>query len=347
MDFTSQYYKKNKSILEAINNLEDFLININEKPFRKKQILEWIKKGILSFDSMTNLSKNLREKLKENFMESSVKLVKTLTSKLDNSKKLLFKTSDNLFVEIPILSKKDYQTICMSTQIGCPVGCLFCASGKFFKRNLKWFEMVEIFIIAKSLIKDLKKMVIMGMGEPLLNYDNTINFLKFINKELKFSSRNITLSTVGIVKNINKLAKEEIKPKLALSLHFPTDEERKKFIPNIKYSINDIMAACFQYWEETKRRLTIEYILFGKGLNSTPEHAGLLVKLLKYYKENVHVNLIPYNEIGNKTFTKPSDGTVRWFASILRKNGINVTIRNSQGVDISAACGQLAGKFNI
>ncbi len=316
----------------------------HNEAYRMRQIRKWIYEKLAdNFDVMTDLSKELRRILREKLTIYTLE-VKDCVDVAEQTKKLLLETPDGYLFEVPILERRNYATVCLSTQVGCPVGCIFCASGKRFKRNLTSSEIIQSFLIAKRIVGNkLKNVVLMGMGEPLLNYSETVDFLKKLKKNCGISMRHVTLSTVGIPSKIRQLARSGVKPRLAVSLHFTSDEMRRSFMPGVRASIKDVLDAAYDYYMETSRRVSIEYILFGAGVNSTPDDAGRLVSLLRFF-EDVHVNLIPYNPVPGVDLKAPGYSTIKTFANILKKAGLNVTIRWSQGKSENLACGQLAWK---
>ena len=340
--------KSNIKEYEA-EKLNKILLQWGVEKYRVKQILDWVwRKKATSFDEMLNLPSVLRNKLKQAFLIKNGEIVKKLKS-YDGTIKYLIKF-ENAYVEsvfLPDIEDEKKATLCLSVQAGCPVGCEFCATGKLgFQRNLNASEIVEqVFIIEKDAGTKSWNIVLMGMGEPLLNYENVVKAIKFLGDEkyLNISYRKITLSTVGIAEKIIDMANnEKIKCRLSLSLHFTDDDIRKKYIPIAKkYSIKELIDACKYFSEKKKKYVTIEYILFSK-LNTSKKDALKLAVLCKGWKSRV--NLIPYNEIGHHRFKKPSKQEISGFSLLLRKKGINATIRKERGIDIMAACGQLSGK---
>ena len=325
--------------------LEEILLSMNEKSFRSTQIYEWIyRKNVKSFEMMTNIKKETIQKLQNNFEISSLKIVKEQIS-VDGTRKYLFELSDGNFVETVLMSHDYGLSVCVSTQVGCNMGCAFCASGLNKKqRNLEVHEMVlQIQMINEILSKENKRVshvVVMGIGEPFDNYDNLLDFLRIINdaKGLEIGSRHITVSTCGIVPKIIEYSDFELQVNLAISLHFSNDEKRSKYMMiNKAYNISELMDSIKYYYSKTNRRITFEYILL-KDINDTEKDAKELVKLLKGI--NCYVNLIPMNSTINE-FTRSTQEKMNAFYNILMKNNINVTLRREQGHDIDAACGQL------
>lgn len=321
---------------------------IGEKAFRAKQIYEWLHvKLVDSFDEMTNLSKALREKLNSQYRIPMVKMVERQISKIDGTNKFLFQLGDGHVVESVLMRYKHGNSVCISSQVGCRMGCKFCASTiGGLERNLLPSEMVgEIYQIQKISGERVANVVVMGSGEPLDNYDNFVRFVHLLSDEhgLHISQRNITISTCGIVPNMKRLADEQLQITLALSLHGSTQEKRKVLMPIAnKYELPDVLKACDYYFEKTGRRITFEYSLVH-GVNDRDEDAEELIEILKH--RNCHLNLIPVNPIKERNFEKPSRKSAENFKNKLEKSGINVTIRREMGSDIDGACGQLRRRF--
>ena len=320
-----------------------------EKPFRAGQLYQWMHQKLAgSFDEMTNLSKGLREKLAGETEYTVLKPVEILTSEIDGTQKYLFELKDGNVIESVLMKYHHGNSVCISSQVGCRMGCRFCAStigGK--KRDLTASEMLEeVYEIQKISGERVSNLVLMGTGEPLDNYDNVRKFIELLTDEngLHISQRNVTLSTCGIVPNIRRLADEELQITLALSLHASSQEKREKLMPIAKqYELSEVMDACRYYHDKTGRRLTFEYSLVG-GVNDHTEDARELAGLLKGL--NGHVNLIPVNPIKERDFVQPtSAGTQAFFKNKLEKYGINVTIRREMGRDINGACGQLRRSY--
>lgn len=325
--------------------LEDYFINIGEKKFKATQVFEWIyQKRVADIDDFSNIKKELRDNLKKDFSFDFIELAKKEEDKL--TKKYLFRLLDNEFIEA-VLMEHDYGlSVCISSQVGCNMGCKFCESGRLKKiRDLMTYEMVEqILVIEKDIEKRISSVVIMGIGEPLDNYENVINFIKIINdpKGIAIGARHITLSTCGLVPKIYELAKLPLQVNLALSLHASNDEVRNKIMSvNKVYNISQVITAIRDYISVTNRRVTIEYVML-KMVNDDLKYANELSDLIRGL--NVYVNLIPYNETNNIDFQKSSNETVMAFYDCLKRRGINVTIRKEFGSNISAACGQLRSK---
>ena len=331
---------------EELNNL---VLELGEKSFRAKQIYEWLHvKLVHSFEEMSNLSKNLRDKLNEKCFLTALKPVEILTSKVDGTKKYLFELQDGNIIESVLMRYHHGNSVCISTQVGCRMGCKFCASTlDGLERNLLPSEMLdEIYSIQKDIGERVSNIVLMGSGEPLDNYDNVMKFLKLISDDygLNISQRNITLSTCGLVPKIYELADSQVQITLAISLHASEDETRKELMPVAKaYKIDEILKACNYYFDKTGRRLTFEYSLVS-GINDTVEGAVRLGELLKGI--NCHVNLIPVNPIKERDFKQSEKQAIEKFKNKLEKYGINVTIRRKMGRDINGACGQLRKSYN-
>ena len=325
------------------NDLEDYFVSIGEKKFKASQVFEWLyKHHEYNIDNFSNLKKDIREKLKNDFSTSMIKIKKYEEGK--DVRKYLFLLEDGNYIEA-VLMHHDYgYSLCVSSQVGCNMGCRFCESGRLKKvRNLDVHEMVEqILIIEDDMHLRIDRVVIMGIGEPFDNYDNIIDFIKIINdaKGIGLGSRHITVSTCGLVPKILEFADLSLQVNLALSLHAPNDEIRNQIMPiNKVYNISKVMEALRVYLSKTNRRVTIEYVMI-KGINDSIECARELSNLLKGM--NVYVNLIPYNETNNLQFKK-SD-RINEFKDTLLKLGINTTVRREFGGSISGACGQLRSK---
>ena len=334
----------------TIKELEDEILKLGEKKYRASQIYEWLHgKMIDSLNDATNLSKDLVNKIETNFDTSYPKIYKEYISNIDETKKYLILLKDGNIIESVLMKYKYGYTLCVSSQVGCDMGCKCCASTiGGLKRNLSVNEILaQYYLIAKKNGIKISNIVIMGMGEPLLNFDNVIKFINIINsdKGQNISIRNITISTCGIVKNIYKLSEYNLPLQLALSLHAPSDEIRKKIMPVANnYNLDEVMKAMADYFIKTNRRITFEYSLI-KGINDGKENAKKLVDLFKNSFKNRHVdfnvNLIPVNEVKETNLKRPSSEEVMEFKNLLEKNGIAVTIRRELGKDISGSCGQL------
>ena len=332
----------------TLGELMEELKGIGEKAFRAKQVYEWLHvKLVDSFDEMTNISKELRSKLKEYYVIPTVQMIERQESKLDGTNKFLFQLSDGHMVESVLMRYNHGNSVCISSQVGCRMGCKFCASTiGGLERNLLASEMVgQIYQIQKISGERVSNIVVMGTGEPMDNYDNFLRFVKLISDEngLHISQRNITVSTCGIVPNMRRLAEEKLQITLALSLHGSTQEKRRESMPVAnKYELAEVLAACDYYFEQTGRRITFEYSLVH-GVNDREEDAKELISILK--PRNCHLNLIPVNPIKERNFEKPSRKSAENFKNKLEKNGINVTIRREMGSDIDGACGQLRRRY--
>lgn len=336
--------------IKALNlaELTEYIESLGEKKFRAKQIYKWLHEDFATdFDDMTNLPRDLREKLKKNAKIYVVKPVKIIISQLDGTRKYLYELDDGNVIESVLMRYHHGNSVCISTQVGCRMGCRFCASTlDGLERQLTPSEMLdEVYRIQKDTGERVSNIVLMGSGEPLDNYDNVIKFLKLISDEngLNISQRNITLSTCGIVPMIRKLADEKMQITLAISLHASDDETRRELMPIAnKYTIAEILDACMYFFDETGRRLTFEYSLVA-GVNDGEDEARRLGGLLKGL--NCHVNLIPVNPIKERNFKQSVKKDVEKFKNVLEKYGINVTIRREMGRDIQGACGQLRKSY--
>lgn len=325
------------------SELKEYILGISQSAFRAQQIFKWVHQGIEDADEMTNIPVSLREKLREDFEIFLPKVYKKLVSRLDGTVKYLFSLSDGNIIESVVMDYHHGKSICISSQVGCRMGCSFCASTLHgLSRNLSPFEIEgQILRAQKDLGEKISNIVIMGIGEPLDNYDNILKFFTNVNDEagLNIGLRHITLSTCGLTDRIKKLADENLPINLAISLHAPNDEVRKTLMPVAKaYSLGNLMAACDYYFEKTHRRITFEYALV-KGKNATREEAEELSRLLR--GKNCHVNLIPVNPVRERDNIRTNEKETRDFQKILEKNGINATIRRELGADINASCGQL------
>lgn len=339
---------ENKKALKNFTEAEmkEFMKEIGEKAFRGTQVYSWIYKGAKTFDDMKNIPKSLREKLEEVSYIGNIDIELKLESKDSKTKKYLFLLNDGNIIETVMMDYDSRVTVCVSNQVGCRMGCRFCASTMDgLVRNLEPWEILDqIMKIQEDTGKRVSNLVLMGSGEPLDNYDNTKQFLKIVNDEngLNIGYRHITLSTCGIVPKIYELADLEIPINLAISLHSPYDDKRKEIMPVAnKYSINEILDACRYYIKKTNRRVTFEYSLI-KGVNDGKKEAESLAALLKGML--CHVNLIPINEVDERDFKKPDKAFIYKFRDYLEERNIPATVRISMGSDISGACGQLRRK---
>ena len=337
-----------------MNNIKDYnleelkqeLISIGEKPFRAEQIFKWIyQENVTSFDEMTNLSLELREKLKQNYTLCIFNILRKQESS-DGTIKYLFDVLDGNAIETVLMKYHHGYSLCVSTQIGCKMGCKFCAStGIAFARNLTSGEIIEeLLAVERDQNIKISNVVYMGIGEPLDNYDNVVNSIRIINnpKGINIGARHISVSTSGLVPNIYRLAEENIQCTLSISLHATNNEKRSRMMPvNNRYPIEELIKACKDYIAKTNRRISFEYAL-AKDNNDNLEDAKGLVKLLKGML--CHVNLIPINKIENGAFDKSSNENIIKFRDYLNEHGIVATIRRELGSDIDAACGQLRRK---
>jgi len=329
-----------------LDELKQILEDMGEKKFRAEQIFSWLyKENVTSFDDMTNLSIELREKLKEKFDLHIFKIITKQESK-DGTKKYLFDILDGNAIESVLMEYKHGKTVCVSTQVGCKMGCKFCAStGVKFTRNLEAGEIVEqIQAIERDENVKVSNVVFMGIGEPLDNYENSIKAIKLLNhpKGINIGARHISVSTSGLVPKIYRLAEENIQCTLSISLHSANNEKRSQMMPvNNTYNIQELMQACKDYIQKTNRRISFEYAL-AKDNNDNLQDAKELVALLKGML--CHVNLIPINKIDNGKFNKSTNENIIKFRDYLNDHGIVATIRRELGSDIDAACGQLRKK---
>ena len=324
------------------DELNIFLRELGEKSYRSKQIWEWLfKHKVTSFVEMTNLSKDLINRLSDNISFDYIKIKAKQESNL--TKKYLFELKDGNLIEAVLMIHDYGLSVCVSSQVGCNMGCAFCESGRLKKvRNLETYEIVEqILLIENDIDKRVDSVVIMGIGEPFDNYYNIIKFIKIINNPfgLAIGARHITVSTSGIVPKIKEFMNLPLQVNLAISLHAPTNELRNRLMPiNKAYPLEELMNVIKQYTEKTNRRITIEYVML-KGVNDSLDYAHKLADLLKGL--NAYVNLIPYNETSHIEFKKTNKNEILKFYDCLKKLGINVTIRKEFGTGIDAACGQL------
>ncbi len=330
-----------------LTELEAEVRELSLPSFRARQIYEWLHvRGAMSFDDMTNLSKELRASISECFEIYGCEIEKKFTSELDGTVKYLFKLHDGELIEAVLMHYKYGSTLCISTQVGCRMGCAFCASGLCgFVRNLTASEMLSQIHAAQNDMKiRVSHIVLMGMGEPLDNYANVLRFLKLVSNPdgLNIGMRNISLSTSGLVDKIYDLLSEKLQLTLSVSLHAPNDQIRSNIMPvNKKYPVNELLTACKKYTQLTSRRISFEYAMIS-GVNDSDECAQELSTKLKGML--CHVNLIPANEVSENSFTKSTSERLGRFSNILGKNGINVTVRRSLGSDINASCGQLRNR---
>ena len=331
-----------------LEELKELLAGMGEKPFRAGQIYTWLhRRFVTSFEEMTDISKNLREALKRDCELTALKKMQMQQSRQDGTRKYLFALKDGNMIESVFMRYKHGDSVCISSQAGCRMGCRFCASTlDGLVRNLTPAEMLDqIYRIQADTGERISNVVVMGTGEPLDNYDNLLKFIRLLTDEngLHISQRNITVSTCGIVPNMRKLASEKLQITLALSLHASSQEKRRALMPVAnKYGIQEVIEACRDYFEETGRRITFEYALVG-GVNDSQRDAQELAQLIRGL--NCHVNLIPVNPIKERDFVQSDAPVIQNFKNVLEKYGINVTIRREMGRDIDGACGQLRKRY--
>ncbi|MGL5973271.1 MAG: 23S rRNA (adenine(2503)-C(2))-methyltransferase RlmN [Oscillospiraceae bacterium] len=330
------------------DELTSFLVDLGEHSFRSKQIFDWLhNKKIKHFDEMSNISKTLVNKLKNNAEIKNTEVLEVFNSNLDGTKKYLLKLYDNEIIECVLMSYKHGFSICISTQAGCKMGCNFCASTKNgFKRDLLPSEMLQqIYEIERINDINISNIVLMGIGEPFDNFDNVIKFTNLVTDESgkNVGARHITISTCGLVDKIIKFADLKTQINLAVSLHNPNSYERSKIMPvNLKFNVNELLRSLDYYISTTNRRVTIEYALID-GQNDTLQHA---MKMVEYFKNKLfHVNLIPINKVSEFNCDKSSINNIKRFENYIKKNNIPVTVRRTMGADIDAACGQLRRNY--
>ncbi len=332
----------------TLEQLLEEMRTIGEKTFRAKQIYEWSHQKLArSYDEMTNISASLKERLRENYSFVQLSVVRMQESQLDKTRKYLFALPDGHMVETVWMKYHHGNSVCISSQVGCRMGCRFCASTlDGLARSLSASEMLEqIYEVTRQTGERVSNVVVMGTGEPLDNYDNLLQFLRMLTDEfgLHISQRNVTVSTCGLVPKMRELAKEHLQITLALSLHATLDERRKEIMPIANtYTIAQLMEACAYYFEQTGRRITFEYSLIG-GVNDSEQEAERLAELAAPL--NCHVNLIPINPVKEREYKESSRASVLAFKNKLEKKQINVTIRREMGRDIDGACGQLRRQY--
>ncbi len=328
----------------TLKELKDEIALMGEKSFKAGQIYSWFHKhGAESFDEMTNISKDLRTELQKKYDIYNCAIEKKLVSVYDETVKYLFRLNDGELIESVVMKYKYGYTICVSSQVGCKMGCKFCASGiAGFVRNLTPSEILsQVYAAQRDLGIRISHIVMMGVGEPLDNFDNVMRFLALVSDEngLNISMRNISLSTCGVVTGIYKLMEKKLQLTLSVSLHAPNDEIRSKTMPvNDRWNIDELLAACRDYTRSTSRRISFEYAMIS-GVNDSDECARELGKRLKGML--CHVNLIPVNSVKERDYKKSSDNRIAGFIKTLERYGINVTVRRTLGSDINASCGQL------
>lgn len=345
----------NKTNLLGLNRkaMEEFFVTLGEKPYRAQQVLKWIHlNGVRTIESMTNLSKPLREKVAQ-IAEIRAPEIAYESTATDGTHKWVLRLTDGNCIETVFIPETNRGTLCVSSQVGCVLNCDFCSTGKQgFSRNLTADEIIgQVWVAARSLSKDqalhdhaITNVVMMGMGEPLLNFDNVVNVMDIMLDDFAYglSKRRVTLSTAGVVPAMYKL-RELSDVALAVSLHAPNDELRNVLVPlNKKYPLKELMAACREFFQDEKRRyVTMEYVMLA-GVNDAPEHARQLIKLLKDVRAKV--NLIPFNPFPNTIYKRSDQATIDRFREILMNAGINAITRKTRGENIDAACGQLVGQ---
>lgn len=339
-----------KADLKSMNLAEmtEFIVSIGEKPFRAKQVYQWIhEKQADSFDEMTNISKKLRESLADAGYLTTLKKEEVQISKLDGTRKYLFQLEDGNVIESVLMRYKHGNSVCISSQVGCRMGCRFCASTlDGLVRGLRPAEMLDqIYQIGKDIGERISNVVVMGTGEPMDNFDNLLRFIELLTDEngLHISQRNLTVSTCGIVPRMRELADKKLQITLALSLHASNQEKRLSLMPVAnKYDIHEVVDACRYYFDQTGRRVTFEYSLVG-GVNDTDQDAEELCRLVKGM--NCHINLIPVNPIKERDYVQSNAKVIAAFKNKLEKNGLAVTVRREMGRDIDGACGQLRKSY--
>jgi len=328
----------------SLDELKEEILALGEKSFKAGQIYSWLhKRGAVDFSEMTDISKQLRENLEKNYDIYNCSIEKKLVSVYDNTVKYLFRLNDGELIESVVMKYKYGYTICVSSQVGCKMGCKFCASGiAGFIRNLTPSEILsQIYTAQRDLDIRISHIVMMGVGEPLDNYDNVMKFLKLVsdNNGINIGMRNISISTCGVVSGIYKLMEEKLQLTLSVSLHAPNDKIRSNTMPvNDRWGVDEVLKACRDYTDATSRRISFEYAMIS-GVNDSDECAAELGKKLKGML--CHVNLIPVNSVKERSYTKSSDNRIKSFINVLQKYGINVTVRRTLGSDINASCGQL------
>ena len=332
----------------SLEELEKEILSIGEPKFRAKQIFNWLhQKHIENFDEMTNISKETRKKLSEKYKITEIKILDTLVSKEDGTTKFLFQLEGGHIIESVLMKYSYGNAVCISSQVGCRMGCTFCASTlEGLERSLTVAEMLsQIYKIQEYCGERIRSIVLMGSGEPFDNFDNFKKFIQMVNcKEgLELGQRHITVSTCGIVPKIYEFADLKTQVNLAISLHAPNDELRRNIMPVAnRFTISEIIEACKYFAEKTKRRVTYEYALIA-GVNDKEEHAKQIISLLK--GTLCHINLIPVNDVKERDYIKSSKNQIKKFSEIIEKAGIDVTVRRELGSDINAACGQLRRSY--
>ena len=337
-----------KDILSLLpGEIEEELAALGEPKFRAEQVFSWLHRGVRDFDEMTNLPKSLREKLRERFALYRPKVLKRQVSQLDGTIKYLWELRDGNAVETVVMQYKHGNTVCVSSQVGCRQGCAFCASTiGGLVRNLEPSEILdEVLFSQLDSGREISNIVLMGIGEPLDNFDNVMRFLALVNhpKGLNIGMRHISLSTCGLIERFEDLAELDLQLTLSVSLHAPDDETRSKIMPaNRGRGVEALMEACRKYYDKTGRRISFEYAMID-GVNDTEKHARLLAKEAKSVA--AHVNLIPLNHVEERQFKPSTAGHMKAFIRILEESGVNVTVRRRLGSDVDASCGQLRRKM--
>ena len=338
----------NKDILSLLPaELEQELESLGEPKFRAKQIFSWLHRGVRDFDQMSNLPKSLREKLKENYALYQPKVLRKQVSQLDGTIKYLWELADGNAVETVVMQYKHGNTVCVSSQVGCRQGCAFCASTiGGLVRCLEPSEILdEVLFSQLDSGLEISNIVLMGIGEPLDNFDNVMRFLELVNhpEGMNIGMRHISLSTCGLIERFDDLAQRDLQLTLSVSLHAPDDETRSKLMPaNRGRGVQKLMEACRRYYERTGRRISFEYAMID-GVNDTEKHARLLAREARSL--SAHVNLIPLNHVEERQFRPSTSGHMKAFIKILEDEGVNVTVRRRLGSDVDASCGQLRRKM--
>jgi 23S rRNA (adenine2503-C2)-methyltransferase len=333
----------------TLEELEEFIISFGQPRYRAQQIMEWLyQKGVTDFKEMTNLPENFRKELRRAGLSSSVLSIEGAREAKDGTKKYLFRLQDGMNIEAVYIPEEKRKTVCFSTQVGCAIGCAFCATGqKGFHRNLTAGEIVDqVRRIGSDRKTRISNAVAMGQGEPLANYDETLRAIKLLNADygLGIAARHLTISTSGVVPAIYRLAEEELQINLALSLHAAQDGLRSELIPlNRTYPLATLMKSCKSYTQKTNRRITLEYIMI-KGVNDGQEDLKSLSDLAGGWL--CHVNLIPYNPVPDLPYQASGDQTLQHFLNTLRSKGVAASIRQERGAEVKAACGQLSSQFS-
>ena len=331
----------------TLGEISEALRAMGEPSFRGKQVFTWLHRGVTDFDQMINIPKSLREKLAREYVITAPTVARKQVSKLDGTIKYLWELSDGNCIETVLMSYHHGNTVCISSQVGCRMGCKFCASTLAGKvRDLKPSEMLDQVLFTQlDAGKEISNIVLMGIGEPLDNFDNVMRFLELINSPdgMNIGMRHISLSTCGLVDKIEKLAERDLQLTLSVSLHSPDDESRSKIMPvNRRWPVDTLLAACRDYFAKTGRRISFEYTMID-GVSDSPEQAELLSK--KLAGMGAHVNMIPLNNVTESGLHTSSRQAIHQFQSILEANGITATLRRTLGSDIDASCGQLRRKY--